>query len=118
MTTNPSPISGDPRVQRAFSFLVETDEATLTAQIELSEIPAPPFQESVRGLRLAELFRSAGLRNVRADEVGNVLGMARGDGDAPPLVVSAHLDTVSGVFASGEPAVRPPPSADSLSETG
>lgn len=94
MTTPPSSISSDPRVQRAFSFLVESDEATLSTQIELSEIPAPPFQETVRGLRLAELFRAAGLLDVRSDEVGNVLGAARGDRDTPPLVVSAHLDTV------------------------
>lgn len=97
--TQPSPsVSGEPRVQRAFDFLAETDEATLTAQIELSEIPAPPFQEEVRGQRLAEFFRAEGLSDVRADEAGNVLGSGAAGSDPTlaghPLIVSAHLDTV------------------------
>lgn len=87
-------IGDDPRIRRAFDFLVDTDQSTLALQIELSEIPAPPFQEHLRGLRLAELFRSAGLVDVRTDEVGNVIGTGPGGADGSPLVISAHLDTV------------------------
>ncbi|MGB1778366.1 MAG: peptidase M20, partial [Longimicrobiales bacterium] len=88
------PIVDDPRIQRAFAFLAATDEVTLATQIELSEIPAPPFQERKRGLRLAELFEAEGLTDVRIDEVGNVLASAPGEDDGSALVVSAHLDTV------------------------
>ena len=90
----PSSSAPDPRIQRAFEYLVETDETTIKTQIELSEIPAPPFQERQRGLRLAELFTSAGLLDVRADEVGNVLGVGPGGSEGGALVLSAHLDTV------------------------
>ncbi len=78
------------------------NERTLATQIELSEIPAPPFQEEARGSRVAELFADAGLVHVSTDRVGNVVAHAalgrtssppRPDAEAP-FVVSAHLDTV------------------------
>lgn len=94
MTTHSSSIAEDPRVQQAFSYLVETDETTLRTQIELSEIAAPPFQEGKRGLRLARLFHAAGLVDVRSDEAGNVIADRPGASDGRALVVSAHLDTV------------------------
>lgn len=68
------------------------DAETVDLQVELSEIPAPPFDEAARGRRMAELFRDAGLHRVRTDDVGNVLGEL--DGAGPGLVVGAHLDTV------------------------
>ena len=68
------------------------DESTLAAQIELSEIPAPPFQESARGARMVDLLRDAGL-DATVDEVGNVVARRRGDEAANPVVVSSHLDT-------------------------
>ncbi len=94
MTTHSSSIAEDPRVQQAFSYLVETDETTLRTQIELSEIAAPPFHEGKRGLRLARLFHAAGLVDVRSDEAGNVIADRPGASDERALVVSAHLDTV------------------------
>ena len=88
------------RVHRAIYHVRDRDEATLQRQIELSEIPAPPFAEEARGERVAELFGATGLIDVRRDEVGNVLGLypgsngASGAEPALPLVISAHLDTV------------------------
>jgi acetylornithine deacetylase/succinyl-diaminopimelate desuccinylase-like protein len=79
--------------RRAADACRALDEATLEAQIELSEIPAPPFQEAARGARMAELFAAAGLQ-VFTDAVGNVIGGRPRGGDGAPLVVSAHLDTV------------------------
>ncbi len=69
------------------------DEATIEAQIELSEIPAPPFEERNRGARMSELLGAAGL-GVETDAVGNVIGRRPDDDGRAPLVVSAHLDTV------------------------
>ena len=63
-------------------------------QIRLCEIAAPPFKEADRGRAYADAFRSAGLRNVRTDRQGNVLGERPGRQVAPHLVFSAHLDTV------------------------
>src|SRR3990172_3565635 len=43
-------------------------------QIELTEIPAPTFQESARAHYMAARFRELGLKRVRLDSAGNLLG--------------------------------------------
>ena len=70
------------------------ESATIADQIRLCEIPAPPFGEAARAKALAEAFRGAGLRNVRIDTTGNVLGERPGRAPRPHLVIGAHLDTV------------------------
>lgn len=111
-----------PLVTRGRRLVEDLDEETLRLQVELTEIPAPPFGEAVRAARMAKHFESAGLRRVRIDSVGNVLGdlppLAGGEGESgdpdrtvegktveptaegtaeeegPVLLVSAHLDTI------------------------
>src|SRR2546426_1063866 len=89
------------RVKAARQHIERTDEATLARQAALSAIPAPTGAEAERAARVAELFREAGLREVRIDEAGEVPGGARGEGGRghpvpAPVVLSAHLDTVFG----------------------
>jgi len=96
------------RVRAARAHIERSDEATLARQAALSAIPAPTGAEAARGARVAEMFRDAGLTDVRIDEVGNVRAwyqIGRSDGvgaqHAAPLhhgsvVISAHLDTVFG----------------------
>lgn len=67
---------------------------TLADQVRLCEVPAPPLREADRALVYADAFRSLGLRNVRVDREGNVLGERPGQAPRPHLIVSAHLDTV------------------------
>jgi tripeptide aminopeptidase len=62
--------------------------------IQLTEIPAPPFGEKIRGEAFAKLLREAGLEQVETDAEGNVLGLRKGRGGAGLLAVAAHLDTV------------------------
>ena len=81
-------------VRAAHEQIVATDDQTLVDQIGLTEIPAPPFGEELRGRRMAELLVEAGLTDVHQDGVGNVLGLRPGVEDREPLVLSAHLDTV------------------------
>lgn len=87
-------LGGDPSVQAALRAIREAEPATIADQIRLCEIPAPPFKEAVRAAAYAAAFRAAGLRNVRIDEAGNVLGERPGRQPRPHLVISAHLDTV------------------------
>jgi tripeptide aminopeptidase len=90
------------RIKAARHHIERTDEVTLARQIALSAIPAPTGAEARRAARVADLFRDAGLRDVRIDEVGNVSGWVDGDGGEgatpgpAPIVLSAHLDTVFG----------------------
>lgn len=77
--------------------LVARDAATIAAQIELTEIPAPTGAEQQRAAWMHRRFTEVGLSNVRTDASGNVIGR-RGEGVLAPVVVCAHLDTV---FPSG-----------------
>ena len=83
-----------PAVRRAADACRAADEETLLTQIELSEIPAPAFSEASRATRVAALLVEAGLADVHIDAVGNVVAQRSGTDEVPPLVVSAHLDTV------------------------
>lgn len=64
--------------------------------IAIQQIPAPTFAEKARGRFVSERFSAEGLQDVRTDAVGNVYARLPGAGGSqqPPLVVSAHLDTV------------------------
>ena len=62
--------------------------------IRLTEIPSPPFGEDARGDAYLEMLRAHGLTEVEKDAVGNVMGLRRGIGNGPLIVVAAHLDTV------------------------
>lgn len=63
-------------------------------QVRINEIPAPPFKEQVRAEYYLKKVREAGLKDAYIDKEGNVIGVRRGSGRGPKLVVSAHLDTV------------------------
>ncbi len=84
----------DPAVQRALAFIEQNEPAIIERQIALTEIPAPPFEEGRRAAAYARMFEERGLKNVRIDDEGNVLGERPGRSAAPHLVFSAHLDTI------------------------
>jgi tripeptide aminopeptidase len=87
-----SELPSDPRVARVLEILRGSATATTEEQIRITEIPAPPFQESARGNYMKKLFASTGLR-VETDEIGNVVG--EWTGTSPDIVMlTAHLDTV------------------------
>ena len=81
-------------VRAALESAQSEEPRAIEDQIRLCEIPAPPFKEAERARAYADAFRSAGLRNVRIDKQGNVLGERPGRQATPHLVFSAHLDTV------------------------
>src|SRR5438132_11719722 len=105
-----SGLLGHDRVKAARQHIERTDDVTLARQATLSAIPAPTGAEAQRAARVAELFREAGLGDVRIDEAGNVSGWVDGNGGTlkdsltvggkgegvAPVVLSAHLDTVFG----------------------
>ena len=64
----------------------------------LTEIEAPPFKEQKRAEAFLARLQALGLTNAAIDAEGNVVGIRKGTGNGPKLVISAHLDTV---FPSG-----------------
>lgn len=87
-------------VHHAFRYLHLQEMEFRRWQMELAQVPAPPFGESVRGEWLRQRFIDLGLHNVEVDELGNVFGLFLNRSQAPLLGVSAHLDTV---FPQGTP---------------
>src|SRR3954470_18104204 len=67
---------------------------TLDDQVRFCEVAAPPFKEKARGELLRQTFQQLGLRNVRVDKAGNVIGDRPGAAARPRVILSAHLDTV------------------------
>ena len=61
--------------------------------LAIQAIPSPTFHESHRAAFIKNAFTKAGLTDVEIDSAGNVYGAVRG-GSTPPVVLSAHLDTV------------------------
>ncbi|MEK6687898.1 MAG: M20/M25/M40 family metallo-hydrolase, partial [Gemmatimonadota bacterium] len=83
-----------PVVQAALDALRADNTWTLTQQAEICEIPAPPFGEAARGEAVRQRFLALGLRQVRIDAEGNVIGERPGSGAGPRVALTAHLDTV------------------------
>ena len=83
-----------PAVRAAVDLAKTVEPQTIEDQIKLCEVEAPPFQEARRAQLFAQLLREAGVRNVRIDAEGNVIGERPGQQARPNLVLSAHLDTV------------------------
>jgi acetylornithine deacetylase/succinyl-diaminopimelate desuccinylase-like protein len=90
----------DASIKSAIESIRAAEPQTLEDQVRLCEVEAPPFKETKRAQLYAQMFKEAGLTNVRIDKEGNVLGERRGTQPRPHLVFSAHLDTV---FPEGTP---------------
>lgn len=74
---------------------IEAREAEMIReQFRLTEIPAPPFKEEVRAAYYLTLMQDRGLEDAYIDSEGNAIGIRRGNGDGPTLLIAAHLDTV------------------------
>jgi len=81
-------------VRAAMDAVRRNEPQIIEEQVRLCEIPAPPFGEAARAAAYRDAFAALGLRNVRIDEAGNVIGDRPGRAPRPRLVFSAHLDTV------------------------
>lgn len=89
-----SSLKTQPVILAAFKTIESHREENNRDMVELNEIPAPPFGEETRAKRVAEMFREAGLTDVKIDEVGNVVGLRPGRSGAKTIALGAHTDTV------------------------
>ena len=87
-------------VHQALHYLHNQEMRFRRWQMELAQIPAPPFGEAARGEWLRHRFHDLGLYRIETDELGNVFGLFYDDRQSPLVGVSAHLDTV---FPAGTP---------------
>jgi tripeptide aminopeptidase len=91
---NPAALMQEPAIQAALDAAVRNEPHFIEEQIRVCEIPAPPFHEEARGKEMARLFQQLGLKDVRIDKAGNVIGVRPGAAAHPNLLFQAHLDTV------------------------
>jgi acetylornithine deacetylase/succinyl-diaminopimelate desuccinylase-like protein len=84
----------EPAVKAAIDAVRRNEAQILDEQIRLCEIAAPPFKEQKRAEAYRAMFEALGLKHVRIDAAGNVLGERPGQAPRPHVVFSAHLDTV------------------------
>jgi len=87
-------LASSPKVRQALDYLKASEPETIDEQVRICEIPAPPFKEEERGEYFKRRFSELGLKRVRVDRVGNVIGERPGSANGPTLVLAAHLDTV------------------------
>lgn len=87
-------LADDPRVAAAFDFIERDAENTQDELILLTEIPAPPFNEDARAEKFAQMLVELDLDSVWVDEVGNVLGIIKGEMRDRVVALDAHMDTV------------------------
>ena len=89
-------LKADVKIEKAMQILEETHEAIVDLQMQLCAIRSPSNMEENRAKHFYELMSQIGLDHVYMDEVNNVIGLWKGTGDGPTLVVAAHMDTVFG----------------------
>ena len=87
-------LAASPAVVRALRLVDERDARVMADLLELTEIPAPPFMEEVRGARFMEMLIDLGVDSAWTDVEGNVIGLRRGTGSEEVVAVTGHLDTV------------------------
>ena len=87
-------LSNQEVVKAALQAIVRDEKLTVSDQIAITEVEAPPFHEKERGLNLMERFKALGLSDVTMDPEGNVIAVRRGSGNGPVLVLGSHQDTV------------------------
>ncbi len=77
--------------------MTNTIQGIIELAIQIQQIPAPTFSETKRAEFVRDLFTNESLSDVSMDEMGNVYGLLKADGQKPnakPLIISAHTDTV------------------------
>lgn len=92
--TGISALKNEPVILAAFKTIESHRVQNNRDMVELNEIPAPPFGEEKRAKRVAEMFREAGLNDVKIDAVGNVIGIRKGRSGAKTIAIGGHIDTV------------------------
>lgn len=80
--------------------LTPSFERALAFARDLIRIPSLPGEEGPLAARVLEEMEALGYLDLRTDRLGNVVGRIPGRGNAPPVLLNAHLDMV----AAGDPS--------------
>jgi tripeptide aminopeptidase len=88
-----SPLAEQPQVRTALAWFERNSEKVTDIQVQLTEIPAPSFEEGKRAEEVKRLLSGEGL-TLQTDKLGNVIGELVGANEKEAVMLTAHLDTV------------------------
>jgi tripeptide aminopeptidase len=88
-----SQVTESPEVRAALNWFSRNLNWINDQQVRITEVPAPPFQESARADLVKSILADCGLE-VSIDKTGNVIGELPGASDKEIVMLTAHLDTV------------------------
>lgn len=95
-------VLNSPRMQRAFEYTLASRDDAIQEWLSLCNAYGPSGAEEPRSRLLFKLFRIYGLEDVHIDDAGNAIGVRRGVGEGPAVVLNAHHDNVA-LLPAGQP---------------
>jgi len=84
-----------PALTRALAYVDGAEAETVQEWLSLCNAYGPSGNEGRRSRLIYRLFRIYGLDNVHIDDALNVIGIRRGSGGGPTVVLNAHHDNVA-----------------------
>ncbi len=81
-------------VQAGLKAIEEDQDKAIAQQIELVKVEAPTFHEENKAALFKSMLEAEGLEDIHIDRGGSVVGLRRGTGEGPTILVEGHLDTV------------------------
>ncbi len=91
-----------PKLKEALAYVDGSDRETVQEWLSLCNAYGPSGDEIARSRLIYKLFRIYGLENVHIDDEYNVVGVRRGRGGGPAVVLNAHHDNVA-LWPKGQP---------------
>jgi len=88
-------VVASPGVTSAFAYLERAKAESVQEWLSLCNASGPSGSEGARSRLLYKLFRIYGLTEVRIDDAFNVIGVRKGEGEGPTVVLNAHHDNVA-----------------------
>lgn len=81
-------------IKKAMEYLKEDADHTFEEQLEMVQIPAPSYMEKEKAEYVYKKMQEIGLEDVLMDDIYNVTGRIKGNGNGPVIMLAGHTDTV------------------------
>ena len=83
------------QLKQALQYTDQSRDETIQEFLRVCNANGPAGDEIYRARHLHRLFRIYGLENAHIDDQKNVIGIRRGTGEGPAVVLNAHMDVVA-----------------------
>jgi len=96
-------VLGSAPLRKALAYVNASDDETVAEWLSLCNAHGPSGDEIFRARHIWKLLRMYGLENVHIDDRNNVIGIRRGTGGGPTVVLNAHFDNNSHGWPKEQP---------------